>query len=128
MWIDELPCRLCANQTSSSQATGEMPFFVVHGAEAIIPLEVTMVSPHPPVCRHTMKPRRTSSDLMMSTLLMKEEGNQLNEMHGTAGCYDPTTSGLCIVCSSRWMIWCSCAYFLVKACTSSPSTGRVLSG
>jgi hypothetical protein len=45
-WIDELPCVLWANQTSSSQATGETPFFLVYGAEVVIPPEVTMVSPH----------------------------------------------------------------------------------
>jgi hypothetical protein len=39
-----------------------------------------------------------------------------------------TTSDLCIVGSSRWMIWCSGAYFPVKACTSSPPAGRILSG
>jgi hypothetical protein len=44
-WIDELPCVLWANQTSSSQATGEVPFFFVHRAEVVIPLKVTMVSP-----------------------------------------------------------------------------------
>jgi hypothetical protein len=44
-WIDELLCTLWANRTSSSQATGEMPFFLVYGAEAIIPQEIIMVSP-----------------------------------------------------------------------------------
>jgi transposase InsO family protein len=45
-WIDELPCTLRANRTSSSRTTGEMPFFLVYGAEAVIPTEITMVSPH----------------------------------------------------------------------------------
>jgi hypothetical protein len=44
-WIDELLCTLWANRTSSSQATGETPFFLVYGAEAIIPQEIIMVSP-----------------------------------------------------------------------------------
>jgi hypothetical protein len=34
-----------ANWTSSSRATGETPFFLVYGAEVVIPLEITMVSP-----------------------------------------------------------------------------------
>jgi hypothetical protein len=42
--IDELPCALWGNQTSSSRATGETPFFMVYGAEAILPPEVTMGS------------------------------------------------------------------------------------
>jgi hypothetical protein len=53
MWIDELPCALWANWISSSRATGEMPFLLVYGAEAVIsvwgqscyPPEVTMISP-----------------------------------------------------------------------------------
>jgi transposase InsO family protein len=43
-WIDELPCALWGNRTSPSQATSEMPFFMVYGAEAVLPLEVTMGS------------------------------------------------------------------------------------
>jgi transposase InsO family protein len=43
-WIDELPCALWDNQTSPSRATGETPFFMVYGAEPILPPEVTMGS------------------------------------------------------------------------------------
>jgi transposase InsO family protein len=41
-WIDELPCALWGNRTSPSRATGKTPFFMVYGAEAILPSEVTM--------------------------------------------------------------------------------------
>jgi transposase InsO family protein len=44
-WIDELPCALWANRTSSSLATRETPFFLVYGADVVIHPEVTMVSP-----------------------------------------------------------------------------------
>jgi hypothetical protein len=44
-WIDELPCALWDNRTSASQATGEMPFFLVYRVDAIIPLEDTIISP-----------------------------------------------------------------------------------
>jgi hypothetical protein len=44
-WIEELSCALWANRPYSSRATGETPFFLVYGAEVIIPLDVTMVSP-----------------------------------------------------------------------------------
>jgi transposase InsO family protein len=36
-WIDELLCMLWVNWTSPSQATGETPFFMVYGAEVILP-------------------------------------------------------------------------------------------
>jgi hypothetical protein len=40
-WIDELLCALLGNQTSPSRATGEMSFFMVYGAEAVLPPKVT---------------------------------------------------------------------------------------
>jgi hypothetical protein len=43
-WIDELLCALWGNRTSLSRATGETPFFMVYGAEAVLPLEVIMGS------------------------------------------------------------------------------------
>jgi transposase InsO family protein len=43
-WIDKLPCTIWGNRTSPNRATGETPFFMVYGAEAILPPEVTMGS------------------------------------------------------------------------------------
>jgi transposase InsO family protein len=45
-WIDELPCALWGNRTSPSRATGETetPFFMVYGADAVLPSEVIMGS------------------------------------------------------------------------------------
>jgi hypothetical protein len=43
-WIDELPCALWGNRTSPSRAMGETPFFMVYGAEVVLPPEVTMGS------------------------------------------------------------------------------------
>jgi hypothetical protein len=43
-WIDELPCTLWGNRASPSRATGETPFFMVYGAEATLPPEVTLGS------------------------------------------------------------------------------------
>jgi hypothetical protein len=43
-WLDEIPCALWGNRTLPSRATGETPFFMVYGAETVLPLEVTMGS------------------------------------------------------------------------------------
>jgi transposase InsO family protein len=43
-WIDELRYALWGNWTSPSRAKGETPFFMVYGAEAVLPLEVIMDS------------------------------------------------------------------------------------
>jgi transposase InsO family protein len=44
--IDEPPCVLWDNRTSPSQATGETSFFMVYGAEDVLPPKVTMGSLH----------------------------------------------------------------------------------
>ena len=44
-WIEELPAVLWANRTTPSRATGETPFFMVYGAEAMLPSELTLGSP-----------------------------------------------------------------------------------
>jgi hypothetical protein len=43
-WIDELLCILWGNRTSPSRAMRETPFFMVYGAEAVLPPKVTMDS------------------------------------------------------------------------------------
>ena len=43
--IDELPTVVWANRTTPSRATGEMPFFLVYGAESVLPAEVILGSP-----------------------------------------------------------------------------------
>jgi hypothetical protein len=63
-WIDELSCALWGNRTSPSRATGETPFFMVYGAEAVLPWRSPWALC---VSRHTMKPHRTSSDMKIST-------------------------------------------------------------
>jgi hypothetical protein len=45
-WIVELPSALWGNRTSPSQATRETPFFMVYGAEVVLPSKVTMGSLH----------------------------------------------------------------------------------
>jgi hypothetical protein len=43
-WVDQLPSVLWGNRTTPSRATGETPFFLVYGAEACLPPEITMGS------------------------------------------------------------------------------------
>jgi transposase InsO family protein len=44
MWIDELSYALWGNRTSPNQATSETHFFIMYGAEAVLPSEVTVGS------------------------------------------------------------------------------------
>jgi transposase InsO family protein len=100
-WIDELPCALWGNRTSSSRAMGATPFLLVYGGVVVIPPEITMVSL---VSRHTMKLCRISSGVMMLTSSTNKDGKQLSKMHGTIRCSSAITTGLCIVGGSTWMV------------------------
>jgi transposase InsO family protein len=44
-WVDELPSALWSIRTTPSKATGETPFFLVFGAEAVLPSELAHGSP-----------------------------------------------------------------------------------
>jgi transposase InsO family protein len=44
-WVDELPSVLWSLQTTPNTATQETPFFLVHGAEAVLPVEITHEAP-----------------------------------------------------------------------------------
>ena len=43
-WPEELPHVLWAYQTTARTSTGETPFFMAYGAEAMVPVEVGMSS------------------------------------------------------------------------------------
>jgi transposase InsO family protein len=40
-WVDEYPSVLWSLRTTPNAATQETPFFLVHGAEAVLPVEIT---------------------------------------------------------------------------------------
>jgi transposase InsO family protein len=40
-WVDELPSILWSLRTTPNAATQETPFFLVHGAKSILPVEIT---------------------------------------------------------------------------------------
>ncbi|XP_071708082.1 uncharacterized protein [Rutidosis leptorrhynchoides] len=41
-WVDELPKVLWAHRTMHKNSTGETPFSLVYGSEAVIPAEITV--------------------------------------------------------------------------------------
>jgi transposase InsO family protein len=44
-WVDELPSVLWSLRTTPNTATQETPFFLVHGAKAVLPVEITHEAP-----------------------------------------------------------------------------------
>jgi hypothetical protein len=44
-WVDELPSVLWSLRTTPNAATQETPFFLVHGTEVVLPVEITHEAP-----------------------------------------------------------------------------------
>jgi hypothetical protein len=72
-WVKELQSVLWALRTTPSRATGHMPFSLVHGSKAMLPIEVE----HKSFCLHHFNKER-SDDSRVDDL------NRLEELHEAA--------------------------------------------
>jgi hypothetical protein len=72
-WIDELPSVLWSLRTTPNAATQEKSFFLVHGAEAVLPVEITHKAP-----------RITAYDETTSTEALQDDVDALNEARDVA--------------------------------------------
>jgi transposase InsO family protein len=72
-WVVELPSVLWSLRTTPNTATQETPFFLVHGAEAVLPVEVTHEAP-----------RVTTYDEVTSTEVLQNEVDELDEARDKA--------------------------------------------
>jgi transposase InsO family protein len=67
-WVDELPSVLWSLRTTPNAATQEPPFFLVHGAEAMLPVKITHEAP-----------RITAYDKTTSTEALQDDVDTLDE-------------------------------------------------
>jgi transposase InsO family protein len=72
-WVDELPSILWSLRTTPNAATQEIPFFMVHGAEAVLPVEITHEAP-----------RITAYDEATSTEALQDDVDALDEVRDVA--------------------------------------------
>jgi hypothetical protein len=72
-WVDELPSMLWSLRTMPNAATQETPFFLVHGAEAVLLVEITHEAP-----------RIVAYDETTSTKALKDDINALDEARDVA--------------------------------------------
>jgi hypothetical protein len=72
-WVDELPSVLWSLRTTPNAATQETPFSLVHGAEAVLPVEITHEAP-----------RIAAYDKMTSTEALQDDIDALNEARDVA--------------------------------------------
>jgi len=67
-WVEELPLALCADRTSPKVSTGQTPFSLVYGCEAVVPTEVLI-----PTARYGLLTDETNSIELASDLDTVEE-------------------------------------------------------
>jgi transposase InsO family protein len=72
-WVDELPSVLWSLRTTPNAATQETPFFLVHGAEAVLPVEITHKAP-----------RIAAYDETTSTEVLQDDVDALDEARDVA--------------------------------------------
>jgi transposase InsO family protein len=72
-WVDELPSVLWSLRTTPNAATQETPFFLIHGAEAVLPVEITHEAP-----------RIASYDEATTTEALQDDVDALNEARDVA--------------------------------------------
>jgi hypothetical protein len=72
-WVDELPSVLWSLRTTPNAATQETPFFLVHGAEAVLPVEITHGAP-----------RIAAYDEAASTEALQDDVDKLDEARDVA--------------------------------------------
>jgi transposase InsO family protein len=72
-WVEELPSVLWSLKTTPNAATQETPFFLVHGAEAVLPVKVTHEAP-----------RVTEYDEATSTKALEDDVDALDEARDKA--------------------------------------------
>jgi hypothetical protein len=72
-WVDKLPSVLWSLRTTPNAATQETPFFLVHGAEAVLPIEITHEAP-----------RIVAYDETTSTEALQDDVNALDEARDVA--------------------------------------------
>jgi hypothetical protein len=67
-WVDELPFVLWSLRANPNAATQETPFFLAHGPEAVLPIEITHEAP-----------RISAYDEVTSTEALQDDVNALDE-------------------------------------------------
>jgi hypothetical protein len=72
-WVDELSSVLWSLRTTPNAATQETPFFLVHGAEVVLPVEITHEAP-----------RIAAYDETTSTEALQDDVDALNEARDVA--------------------------------------------
>jgi hypothetical protein len=85
VWVDELPSVLWSLRTTPNAATQEMPFFLVHGAGVVLPVEITHEAPRILTYDKTISmehSKMTSTHWMKQEMLCWLDPRNINKIYG----------------------------------------------
>jgi len=122
-WMKELPAVVWGLRTQPSRNTGVSPYFMVYGAEAVLPSDVAFGSPR------VEQFDQSSADLARALEINCTEERRLTSCLRTAKyleALNDTTTGMSKTAPSWSVIWCSNGKQTRKKCTSYLHPGRDL--
>ena len=123
-WVEELPSVLWSINTTPNRSTGKTPFFMVYGAEVVLPSDIHHDSPR---VQLTLKLIMKKHVRMLLTCWMRSVTlRQLVRRFTSNICVIITAIGLKPVPFKK-EIWCSGSSKIKRICTSYPHLGRDLS-
>ena len=118
-WIEELPMVLWSIQTTPGRATGETPFFLVYGAKAVLPSELTFGSPRTSQYTKSEQDDRRLDDINFIEELRCRAALRAARYHQAATMSVRSRADPLLLAT-----WCSIASRREPAKTSYPPAGR----
>ena len=118
-WMKELPSVVWSLRTTPSRATGFTPFFLVYGAEAILPTDLEYGSPR--TRAYTDQSNQASREESLDQLEEARDKALLHSARYQQSLQRPEGSG---PETSRWATWCFGCDKTPEGGTSSRLPGR----
>jgi hypothetical protein len=120
-WVEELPSVLWSLRTTPNRSVSFTPFFLVYGAEAVLPTDIEFDAPR---VVSTQRRKRKKLVKMASTSSRRHESRPWPDQRSTSSSYDDTTAGRSVLSHSMKEISYSGWSKAPRACTSCPLLGR----
>ena len=117
-WVEELPSVLWSINTTPNRSTGYTPFFMVYGAEAVLPSDIRHDSP-----RVAAYVEADNEQARQEALDLLDEQRDVAAARSAIYCAAITAAGLSPG-SFRKVIWCSGSSRIKQMHTSYPHLGK----
>jgi hypothetical protein len=117
-WVEELPSVLWSLRTTPNRSVGFTPFFLVYGAEAVLPTDIEFDAPR--VVQYTEKQAKEARE----DASRRHEIRPWPDQRSISSSCDNTTAGRSVhSCFAKEISYSGWSKTL-KACTSCPLLGR----